>query len=55
VFVDGFLMWRSFKKVLAARLPKASSKGLLLYGMTRGTQIRRFRRPEPRIRRGEAY
>ena len=55
VFVDGYLMWRGFKKVLAARLPKASPKGLLLYGMTRSTQIRRFRSPPPRIKRGEAY
>jgi hypothetical protein len=55
VFVDGYLMWRGFKKVLAARLPKSSPKGLLLYGMTRSTQIRRFRSPAPRIKRGEAY
>jgi DUF3043 family protein len=55
VFVDGYLMWRGFKKVLAARLPKQSPKGLLLYGMTRSTQIRRFRSPAPRIKRGEAY
>jgi Protein of unknown function (DUF3043) len=55
VFVDGYLMWRGFKKVLAARLPKASPKGLLMYGMTRSTQIRRFRSPPPRIKRGEAY
>jgi hypothetical protein len=55
VFVDGYLMWRGFKKVLAARLPKASPKGLLLYGMTRSTQIRRFRSPAPRIKRGDAY
>ena len=55
VFVDGYLMWRGFKKVLASRLPKASPKGLLLYGMTRSTQIRRFRSPPPRIKRGEAY
>jgi Protein of unknown function (DUF3043) len=55
VFVDGYLMWRGFKKVLAARLPNASPKGLLLYGMTRSTQIRRFRSPAPRIKRGEAY
>ena len=45
VIVDNFLMWRGFKKVLAARLPKASPKGLLMYGMTRGTQLRRFRMP----------
>jgi hypothetical protein len=55
VFVDGYLMWRGFKKVLAARLPKTSPKGLMLYGMTRSTQIRRFRSPAPRIKRGEAY
>jgi hypothetical protein len=55
VFVDGYLMWRGFKKVLAARLPKSSPKGLLLYGMTRSTQIRRFRSPPPRIKRGEPY
>jgi Protein of unknown function (DUF3043) len=55
VFVDGFLMWRGFKKVLAARLPKASTKGLLLYGVTRSTQIRRFRSPAPRVKRGETY
>lgn len=55
VFVDGYLMWRGFKRVLAARLPKASPKGLLMYGMTRSTQIRRFRSPAPRIKRGEPY
>ena len=55
VFVDGYLMWRRFKKVLADRLPNASPKGLLLYGMTRSTQIRRFRSPPPRIKRGEPY
>lgn len=55
VFVDASLMWRSFKKVLAARLPKASPKGLLMYGMTRSTQIRRFRSPAPRIKRGDPY
>jgi len=55
VFVDASLMWRGFKKVLAARLPKASPKGLLIYGMTRSTQIRRFRSPAPRIKRGDPY
>jgi Protein of unknown function (DUF3043) len=55
VFVDAYLMWRGFKKVLAARLPKASPKGLLMYGITRSTQIRRFRTPAPRIKRGGAY
>jgi hypothetical protein len=55
VGVDASLMWRGFKKVLAARLPQASPKGLLIYGMTRSTQIRRFRSPAPRIKRGDPY
>ncbi len=55
VIVDNFFMWRGFKRVLAARMPKASPKGLLTYGMTRGTQLRRFRMPAPRIKRGEKY
>ncbi len=55
VFVDGFLMWRGFKKVLAARLPSAPLRGLLMYGMTRSTQIRRFRLPPPRLKRGDEY
>jgi DUF3043 family protein len=55
VIVDGFLMWRGFKRVLAKRLPDAPTRGLMMYGMTRSTQIRRFRLPPPRIKRGEAY
>ena len=53
--LDGYMMWRGFKKVLAERLPKVSPKGLLMYGMNRMIQIRRFRMPAPRIKRGEAY
>ena len=55
VIVDEALMWRGFKRVLAERMPKASTKGLLMYGMTRSTQIRRFRMPPPRLKRGDAY
>ncbi len=55
VLFDCFLMWRGFKKVLAERLPKASTKGLMMYGMNRSIQIRRFRMPAPRIKRGEEY
>ncbi len=53
--VDCFLMWRGFKRVLAERLPRASQRGLLLYGLTRATQLRRFRMPKPRINRREVY
>ncbi len=55
VLVDLFLMWRGFKKVLAQRLPGASTRGLAFYGANRAIQIRRFRIPSPRIRRGEKY
>lgn len=55
VLFDVFLMWRGFKRVLAERQPKASTKGLLFYGMNRCIQIRRFRMPPPRIKRGESY
>jgi hypothetical protein len=55
VLADLFLMWRGFKKVLAARLPGTSTRGLLFYGANRAIQIRRFRIPAPRVKRGEKY
>jgi Protein of unknown function (DUF3043) len=55
VLADCYLMWRGFKKVLAKRLPTAPTRGLAMYGMNRCIQIRRFRMPPPRIKRGEAF
>lgn len=55
VILDVLVMWRGFKKVLATRLPGTPTRGLLMYGMNRCIQIRRFRMPTPRIKRGEAY
>ena len=55
VLFDGFIMWRGFKKVLAERLPQVPPKGLLMYGMNRMIQIRRFRMPAPRLKRGDVY
>ncbi|MGI8459564.1 MAG: DUF3043 domain-containing protein [Propionibacteriaceae bacterium] len=55
VIVDGAMMWRGFKKVLAQRIPGATRQGLLMYGMNRLIQIRRFRVPAPRVKRGEPY
>jgi hypothetical protein len=55
VLADLFFMWRGYKKVLAARLPGSSTKGLAFYGANRAIQIRRFRIPQPRIKRGEKY
>lgn len=55
VLLDCFLMWRGFKKVLAARLSGTSPRGLLMYGVNRAIQIRRFRIPAPRLKRGGTY
>lgn len=55
VLIDGAVMWRGFKKVLAERMPKVPPKGLLMYGMNRCIQIRRFRMPPPRLKRGDRY
>lgn len=54
VLLDTFLMWRGFKKLLAQRQPRSSTGGLLMYGMNRSIQIRRFRMPAPRVKRGES-
>ena len=43
VIVDCALMWRGFKQVLVERMPNAPTKGLLMYGINRCIQIRRFR------------
>ncbi len=55
VIVDLFFMWRGFKKVLARRLPGTSTRGLMFYGSNRAIQIRRFRIPPPRVKRGDKY
>jgi DUF3043 family protein len=53
VIIDTAIMWRGFKKLLATRLPRATPRGLLMYGMNRAMQIRRFRMPPPRVKRGD--
>lgn len=52
VIVDLWVMWRGFTKVLQMRLPRSSPRGLLLYGANRAIQLRRFRIPAPRVKRG---
>lgn len=49
------VMWRSYKRLLAERHPGTPTKGLLMYMINRAMMIRRFRRPGPRISRGEAF
>lgn len=53
--INMFLLWRGFKRELAARHPGTPTRGLLSYMINRGMWIRRFRRPAPRVARGEKY
>lgn len=55
IIIDAYMMWRGFKKVLAERMPDATSKGLFMYGLNRQIQLRRFRQPPARIKRGDTY
>ena len=52
-FINTWFMWRGFKKLLLQRVPRANLRGLLMYMFNRALMIRRFRRPAPRINRGE--
>ena len=52
--INTWIMWRSFKRLLLQRVPGAQLRGLLMYMYNRALLIRRFRRPAPRIKRGEA-
>lgn len=55
VLIDLTLMWRGYKKVLAERHPRSSPKGLLMMAVNRAMQIRRFRQPPARIKRGGTF
>ena len=55
VLGDCYFLWRGFKRVLAERLPGAPTRGLMMYGINRSIQIRRFRMPAPRLKRGDTY
>lgn len=52
-FINLFIMWRGFKKLLAERHPGTPTRGLLMYMMNRSIMLRRFRQPGPRINRGD--
>ena len=44
---------RTVRRALTERFPDASRKGLTYYGIARNMQPRRWRRPPPRVSRGE--
>lgn len=52
--VDGFLMWRKLKKRLVAKFGEDKvGRGLAMYAVMRGFQIRRSRMPRPLVDRGD--
>ncbi|WP_231961424.1 DUF3043 domain-containing protein [Pedococcus dokdonensis] len=52
--VDGFLMWRRLKAKLVAKFGEAKvGRGLAMYAVMRGFQIRRSRMPRVLVKRGE--
>lgn len=49
---DLYLMWRGYKKLLAVKVPHASTRGLLMLAVNRALSIRPWRSPAPRVKRG---
>jgi hypothetical protein len=55
VALDGFLIRNGIRRLIAARLPESSARGLTMYGLMRALQIRRFRVPAPQVRPGDKF
>jgi hypothetical protein len=53
--VDGYMLSRKLKEVVAEKFPDAELKGIGMYGWLRSTQMRRMRTPKPAVSRGEAF
>jgi Protein of unknown function (DUF3043) len=52
--LDSVLMWRRLKKLVVARFGGDKlGRGLAMYAVMRGFQIRRSRMPRPMVKRGE--
>ena len=55
IVVDGLLIRRSLRRLMAERLPGESARGLTTYAVMRALQIRRFRVPSPRVKPGDKF
>jgi hypothetical protein len=51
--IDGLILSRKIKNVVAEKFPGTSLKGLGMYGWLRSTQMRRMRTPRPTVKAGE--
>jgi hypothetical protein len=55
IIIDGFLIRRALRKLIAQRLPGDSARGLTMYAVMRALQIRRLRVPAPRLKPGDKF
>ena len=53
ILIDAQFIRYRLRKLVAERLPGESTRGLTMYAVMRGLQIRRFRVPAPRVRPGD--
>ena len=53
--IEGILIGRKTKSLVAQRMPGESTRGLGLYSAMRALQIRRLRMPKPRIKPGDSF
>ena len=52
VVIDSVVMWFGLRKALTAKFGPAASRGNLMYGVLRATQLPRTRLPRPQVKRG---
>jgi hypothetical protein len=53
--IEGVLISRKVKRLVAERLPGQSTRGLALYSGMRALQIRKLRVPKPRVKPGDSF
>jgi hypothetical protein len=49
MIVDSFVLARQIKRKVAERFPDAKTRGLVWYGISRSTMVRRWRFPKPAV------
>lgn len=54
VVVDSLLLWRGLRKRLVEKFGPTSTRGNMMYGVLRATQLPRTRLPRPQVRHGGA-
>lgn len=53
LIIDTALMWNKFKQLVNERFPGTELKGYGVYGFNRQLAMRRWRKPAPRVKRGD--